>query len=604
MSHSPPPQPSGLEPARRTSLIAYSIAAIVWLALLAPLAWWGLPSKANDDLLFGGEKAWSAERFAAAAALEQRSERVGGADTDLNPLGPITAPTELTSSDAKRAEILRRYRLFSRQPDEMITFMALQRMKPRQLDFDPRQYQYGGAYIYLVGAAAGACSLFDLTTITSDIGLYLQNPEAFARFYLVSRFISLLFAAGLLVAAARLAERLSGRLAGWAALLLLATSPVLLSGALEAKPHVPSACLLAWAMLASLRCVESARWRDVLPLGALAGLSFGFVLTGLAAALLWPGLLWRWRTDRSALTRLLAAGGIALAAYLATNPYVPYNLLMNRAALQSNLGNSTAMYSVARLSEGAARVGVLMVEACGAGVCALGLAGFSFLIFRDRGPLLRVAALPAVGMFALCVLIGAGKPAEFARFLLLPTLWLCIGAGTMIGGPATRFAYALRGTGTATPHIVRVWRGLRAVVGLTICIVLASGPAYLASFQRDAGEKNESRRLAGEFLAKSAAPADAIAVIQEPAPYSIPPLDFTHRRIVLLPPREPTPLDGRALPPWLVLTADDDDAVANLWWRREYELVRRVPPPDVPLSPITWADKPTYVFHRIEGTSP
>ena len=43
---------------------------------------------------------------------------------------------------------------------------------------------------------------------------------------------------------------------------------------------------------------------------------------------------------------------VAIAAYLVTNPYVPYNLLFNPAALFSNLSNSTAMYEVSRIGEG------------------------------------------------------------------------------------------------------------------------------------------------------------------------------------------------------------------------------------------------------------
>lgn len=601
MTTAPDPRAAAPIARARAPTLAYAVAAALWFALVAPLAWWGLPSSASDDLLFGGDAAWPTERYAAADALRQRSERVGGADTDLNPIGAITAPTELTGSLAQRAEILRRYRLFSRQPDEMITFMALQRMKPGVLDLDPRQYQYGGAYIYLVGAAIGAGSLVGVTTLTSDVGAYLQQPALFARFYLVSRFLSLAFAAGLLIAVARIAERFAGALAGWAALLLIAAAPVFLSGALEAKPHVSSACLLAWATLAALSCRDDAGRRNVIRLGVLAGLALGMVLTGLAAALLWPGLLLRHRRDGRALRRLLAGGALALGVYVATNPYVPYNLLTNRAALTSNLNNSLAMYSLERFGDGAARVAALALESCGAGVCVLGALGLIFVSVRGRGGELATGALPALGMLALCGAIGADKPAEFARFLLWPSAWLCVGAATLIGGSAAGAAGLLRTSGPSADlpaALARGWPRVRATLGLAVCILLMDSRAYIGSFWRDAGGADESRRRAGEFVRDSVPQGAPIGVLQEPAPYAIPPLDFTRRRILLLPPSAPPELAVSELPPWLVLTADDDGSAARGWWRAHYEFVRRFPPPHTQLSPITWADKPVYVYRR------
>lgn len=152
---------------RRRHGLSVWLAVVLWAAVMAPLLGWGLPSRAQDELLFGGQAAWPAERDDAADTLHQRRQRQAGADTDLNPIANRDRITHLTPDEPARAEILRRYRLFSRQPDEMITFMALQRMQPPRLeldpksghrvlrfDLDPKLYQYGGGYIYLVGAAS------------------------------------------------------------------------------------------------------------------------------------------------------------------------------------------------------------------------------------------------------------------------------------------------------------------------------------------------------------------------------------------------------------------------------------------------------------------
>ena len=299
------------------------LAALAWFGLMAPLARWGLPSRQADELLFGGAPPWSADRYHTAAALQVRQERSGGADTDLDPLTQRDRIVDLTATAAARAEILRRYRLFSRQPDEMITFMALQRMRPRQFDFDPRLYQYGGAFIYLVGTAIGASATLGITHLSSDPALYLEQPEEFARFYLAARLVTLAFGALLLVAVWKLADRLAGTLAAWVATLLLACTPVFISGVLEAKPHVPSACMILWAALAALDYYDRGRRRDAVRLGLFAGCGFGLVLTGIVAAAIWPALLIArrralaseaGRSPAGRLLRHLALGaGIALA---------------------------------------------------------------------------------------------------------------------------------------------------------------------------------------------------------------------------------------------------------------------------------------------------
>ena len=284
-----------------------------------PLLFWGLPTARNDGLLFGGEPAWPAARYHVERDLEQRRARNAGADTDLNPLAGREQIVDLTADDAERAEILRRYRLFSRQPDEMITLMALQSMKPRQLDFDPKLYQYGGGYIYLVGAALGAAGTLGIVPLKSDIGYYLEHPDAFGRFYVVARCISLVFGALTLLAVYRLGRRAGGPdpycvVAGWLALAMVAGTPVFITAVCEAKPHLPSACMLLWATLAALDFRNSGARRDAVRMGLFGGYAFGLVLTGLVATLLWPAAcLARPRADRVSALRRLGLG-LAVAA--------------------------------------------------------------------------------------------------------------------------------------------------------------------------------------------------------------------------------------------------------------------------------------------------
>src|SRR5207248_11582209 len=106
-----------------------------------------------------------------------------GADVDANPITDRTQPILLNATDPQRAEIIRRYRLFSCQPDEMITFKSLSRIK--EFHGDPRLYQYGGLWMYPVGVLVKVA--LNPKSGQGGQAYYLDHPEAFGRFYIVAR---------------------------------------------------------------------------------------------------------------------------------------------------------------------------------------------------------------------------------------------------------------------------------------------------------------------------------------------------------------------------------------------------------------------------------
>lgn len=550
--------------------------ATLWAVLTLPLLVWGLPGGQYDALLFGGEPAWPAERFDVDRTLARLRDRASGADTDLNPLATRGEILDLTTDEGARAEVLRRYRLFSRQPDEMIIFRALQRMQPRKLDFDPQLYQYGGGYIYLIGATLAIGAVAGLIEITGDAGFYLEHPEAFARFYVAARLVSLVFGALALVAVHKLGRHAGGARCGWLAMLLVALCPVFITAVVEAKPHLPSACLVLWATLSGLDFCRTGRKWHALRMGLQAGCAFGLVLTGLVAALLWPALAWA----RRSWGWLLCSGALAIMVYIGTNPYVPYNWLFERGAVQSNIGNSTAMYAgqIERAHLGATRVAELLVEAAGWGVPLAGLLGLACL-WRLRPRETTVVAASGLGMLLICVLLGAGKPAEYARFLILPVMLLCLAAAWLV---------------------VMLGRGKRvvSVVAGLLLVVTMRTPAYVQSIIVDVRGQNESRYLAGRYLSEAVGEDEAIGLLQEPAPYAVPPLDFAHRPVRLLPTAGVTRHGTLRLPMWLVFTADDPAVHAADWWQSYYKLKQQFPPAGTGLSRITWANKPVFIYHR------
>ena len=175
-----------LEPSREPGWLLVSLLTFAALVFGIGINW-GLPSRRVDPFLFGSHPVWTGEQILRLAPVGSTSS---GADVDVNPLPSRERPVLLNETDAQRAEIIRRYRLFSYQPDEMITFASLSAI--RQTRGDPRLYQYGGLWIYPVGALLGVGGAVGLVDLRSDAAYYLDHPEAFGRFYIVAR----LYAAG------------------------------------------------------------------------------------------------------------------------------------------------------------------------------------------------------------------------------------------------------------------------------------------------------------------------------------------------------------------------------------------------------------------------
>ena len=231
-------------------LVLYAIGSIVGIH-------WGLPTSRYDDLLFRSGEPWPGEKIQRLAGEAARAGSDLGADVDVNPLDKSGVdPILLTGSDEQVAEIYRRYRLFTHQPDEMITMMALSGMRPGRFDFDPRLYQYGGLFIYPVGALIKACGMAGLIDVRSDTAFYLDHPDEFGKFYIVARAYAAAWGALGLVVVFAIGRRLAGAWAGVLAALVAAVMPVMVCMSHEGKPHLPGATLMLMAVLFGMRHLD------------------------------------------------------------------------------------------------------------------------------------------------------------------------------------------------------------------------------------------------------------------------------------------------------------------------------------------------------------
>jgi|GEM_PF-397618 len=457
---------------------------------------WGLPSRSVDPYLFAGEEPWSGEKIHRLAGAADKFSQQRGADVDPDPLDKSADhAVALTDTDEKLAKVYLRYRLYTYQPDEMITMMALAGMNPRQLQLDPRLYQYGGLFIYPVGGLVGLCGAVGLIDVRGDVIYYLDNPDEFGKFYVVSRAYAAAWGLiGVLVVFA-IGRRLGGTRAGLLAALLFTLMPVVICMAHEGKPHLPGAVLMLLAVYFSMRRLEISNAtavehrtpevsnppsinRDWWLTCICCGAAFGMVLSSWPIMVLIPLVAFLDhqtagqyrdrkraanqyrdsfrrpnreregaaldaqdtqptpdRAERNAafyvLRRTILGGLIAAAVYLVTNPYIAINTLTNRAVLASNFGNSLAMYRIDRIGEGLARTLQLTVEGASLPIVALGALMLLIAIARKNRTAIPLA-VTAFLFFLQFVCIGAGKPAEYGRFGVFTNTALAIAAACLL----------------------------------------------------------------------------------------------------------------------------------------------------------------------------
>jgi len=118
--------------------------ALILLLSLALNIWgikWGLPSKERVKLL---------PDLTTLKILSEDSELISDKTKSL--VGHV-------SSSESYPRIVRRFLLYTHHPDEQLTIMAIARMSPHKLDFNPHFFQYGATFLYPVAGLFKIASL-------------------------------------------------------------------------------------------------------------------------------------------------------------------------------------------------------------------------------------------------------------------------------------------------------------------------------------------------------------------------------------------------------------------------------------------------------------
>jgi hypothetical protein len=239
---------------RRFELVLLGLILLLFGAMSVVGITWGLPTRRIDPYLFGDDSPWPGEKIYRLAHADEKFSPIRAADVDADPLDRTTqGPVLLTGTEETVAKIYLRYRLFTHQPDEMISMMALAGMSPRHLRLDPKLYQYGGLFIYPVGALIKTCGILGLIEVRNDLIHYLDDPDEFGKFYVVARAYSAGWGLLGVMVVFGIARRLGGAGAGLLSALLFTLMPVTVCMAHEGKPHLPGAVLMLAAVLCAMR---------------------------------------------------------------------------------------------------------------------------------------------------------------------------------------------------------------------------------------------------------------------------------------------------------------------------------------------------------------
>jgi len=415
-------------------------------------------------------------------------------------------------STADRAESLDlwmvRFKLYSVEADEVDAIMALARIQPRQLQFDPKFYQYGGAFLYPLGGWYLALSKLGLIHV-APLDQLLAQPEQMDRIWIAGRaFVLAAFAASALLLFLTLIEIAPAGVA-LAGLAIYLFCPASIMYSQIIKPHWYA---LLWVN-AALLIVVRAFVRNRLTLGselllaAAIGLTVGSVVTfSTLAVLLWCALAVLAASGALSVIALVRIPLVAIVVFLLSNPYYVLNwptVLAERA--------STAGWFEPSLSPSSLLLFVQNSLFTGFGVVT------TLLIFAVvawtliRGPLrLRLLAIAIIGPIVSIAVMTANFVTWNSNFRFIPYVL-----------PAALILVAL-------PR----WRHRTLILAFCALATVAQAlPLKLAYFDEN-DDAHATRLLAAAWIDANIPTADAICLVTNGlAPFEVPPFRFDRYRL-------------------------------------------------------------------------
>jgi hypothetical protein len=115
---------------------------------------------------------------------EQRARELPGmlrnktlGEATYHPSAPRADGQDAFFSEDQKLVALRAFTLQAPNGDEGAPYTALSRIRPRELEFDPRFYNYGGAFLYPLGVLIFSLDLIGIVSARPNVSHYVLHPD-------------------------------------------------------------------------------------------------------------------------------------------------------------------------------------------------------------------------------------------------------------------------------------------------------------------------------------------------------------------------------------------------------------------------------------------
>ncbi|MBD3334213.1 MAG: hypothetical protein GF355_01750 [Candidatus Eisenbacteria bacterium] len=500
------------------------ILAVVLVVLAAGIDW-GLPSRERIELLLHGIELTESQRERLTSARERFYEELDAREAaaaedflrgETQNLPALEAPG-LWLTEEERFVYLRGFILGSAAIDERTVYSSLSRMNPPAGDFDPRQYAYGGAFIYPVGVLLWVADATGIIHATSDVAYYIDHPGDVARMYLIGRFLVVIAFVGVLLLLAAIGDLLGNRRAASLAMLVWATSTLPLNMAILTKPHVYAAFFSLLGTYLLVLWTRDPRHRYLAGSAVSMGIATGAAVSAAAMLLLYPFLTYRNPPGRRWIKLNLFCGLGALVPFLLTNPYAllsydRYFLYVWHLGTDVGEGLGLAVPAAAKLP---AYIGRMLTQSY---AFPAGLAGAAYLLvaaIRSTGPVRRLALALVV------LLIGIGLTLANPRMTVFLGPLICLFSGLGLD----RLIAAVR------THF-------KATVIPVIAVAFIPPVFFFGLFAYDTINDDTWLEPTREWIAETGlgnirpnTPSPSVGLVGVPAPYRVPPFPFLESKL-------------------------------------------------------------------------
>jgi len=456
----------------------YDVLILMLITLVAGLTGirWGVPSPELNNLYFS--RAEVTEEFLAG---------VGGRPVKM-----------LDDDDASKLPRSVYNPIRTYHPDEYYIIKSMAVIKPGEMDFHPRQFSIGGAYLYPLGALIFLCSKTGFLYLTRDIAHYFAHPVDIARIYFLGRFVTLVFGMGIVLLVYLTAhiiwkEKRTAFLAG----ILTIFSPLFLLNIHYMYVDIPAIFWVMLCMYFSVRYCSGPYRHAPFLMGASAGLAAGSKLTFILSFFI-PALAFLLTVKRDsvrrALKNVLMSGAGFVLLFVITNPY--FLFILKELFLGAGKSNVSFSFEPWFYFQS-------LTAGMGAVLFYFAVFGVIFGLRRDYGKE-KILLLAWIVFFFLMLSSSAGKFARYALPVIPPLIiagagfWFNPSGGRKITVVLKKTAYVL-----------------------AIAFTLVYGTAYETLFVRE-----NVRTSAGRWIKENIPAGSSVGVTEVPWQFQMPPFDY------------------------------------------------------------------------------